>query len=266
MIEVDLSSFFPPAMGDYTTIISAILPDVVESTRTRIVAMAQAELGLSAEDYVQGVQEPVYYYPSGKLPTGQVTVASITLVGQIPNMIENGWAGGDMKPALLAGPNARDTADGGRVNVVPFRHATPTSKGRAAPKMGSAYADTKGEEYAARLGMTIHNVAKSLAATTTTPEGATQWGGRLREGVGGVGLLRPHHKTDIYAGMVRETKVYKKAKQSSYTSFRAVSTKSDPVAWIHPGIPPHHFFDRGAKEIDGIMERMLGAAMRGSTR
>jgi hypothetical protein len=57
-------------------------------------------------------------------------------------------------------------------------------------------------------------------------------------------------KNSIYAGLIR--KQDKASGQSSYNTFRRVSSNSDPRAWIHPGIPAYNFMDQAAAQTDNI--------------
>lgn len=278
MITIDLEKLIPPELLAYPNVIAAVIPDIAEAIRTEIARLAGERLRSTSEDYTQGLQPVKYNLSGGKLPAGESRVASIALVGWLPNAVEHGWPGGDMKPALLRGRNSRSTKTGGRYNVVSFRHGTPGTTGRNAPPMGSAYAfgarmvpggvqDTGHMSKAAaeKLGKQIHKAAKQLAATTGAPGAKTQWGGKLLAGM--APKLEPHHKTDIYAGMVRQEKVYKKATQSQYSTFRAVSSKSDSRSWIHPGIEGHRLFDAGAtyagKAAEHLLQQALAAVQRG---
>ncbi len=114
---------------------------------------------------------------------------------------------------------------------------------------------------AKRLGRRVYRRARKLSATTTEPGGHTKWGDRLQAGT--APKLKEHHKTDIFAGMVRQEKTYAKATQSQYTTFRAVSDKSDDASWLHPGIEGQHLFEEVAGEIGGIATRLFAAALSG---
>lgn len=264
MIEIDLSKAIPPALIGYPELVKEAIPEIVEALRTRVIALAHERLHTAAEDFIQGIQPAVYHIPSGLLPNTNETIATIDLVGWLPNAIEDGWSGGDMKVWLLAGRNAKVTKNGIRVNTVPYRHGTPGTTGNTHPVMGSQFVQSMGEEEAAKLGKRIHNAARRLKPTTSDPTtGKTQWGGRLRAGM--APILKEHHRTDIYAGMVRQRKTYEKATQSSYGTFRRVSDNSDPRAWIHPGIDAQHIFRDGARELDTIATRLLGAVAKGIT-
>jgi hypothetical protein len=278
MIQViDLSALVPAELVNAPDFLAMVIPDIAEAARTEIIRLAQERLGSTGEDYIQNVSPVAYHLPKGKLPMGDALAATIVLSGWLPNSVENGWPGGDMKVWLLAGRNAKTGKTGGRYNTVPFRHGTPGVTGANFPEMGSAYATSfrvnklsleqvgsLTREEASRLGKKIHSAAMELKPTISHPKTGTKWGGRLDAGTGGAGLLRPHHKTDIYAGMVREQKTYRKATQSKYSTFRRVSDKSDASAWIHPGIEGVHLFEAGAEYIDKAARFLFGKALEGA--
>ena len=242
-------------------VIESCLEDIAEAVRGYLVGRAQRDLHTSSTDYAAGLQ-PVELVPG---------MAIITLLGWLPNAVENGWAGGDMKEALLSGRNAKVSKDGTRYNIVPFRHGTPGTSGANFPGMGSAYGPRGAmsrrlvlpgatSERAKAIGQAVYRAAKKLGPTTGHPTTATQWGARLPPGL--APKLSPHHKTDIYAGMVRQTKVYRFAEQGQYTTFRVVSDKSDPQSWIHPGIEPRHFFADASARMPALAGRIIGDAIR----
>lgn len=232
--------------------ITARLP--TESDKKRIIAglgaaayqfwtkLAQTQLKSSSRDYVNAL---VYAVDDSR--------ATVALVGQIPNMIENGWPGGDMKGYLLSGKNVKHSKDGTPYNTVPFRHGAPTSSGR---------------NTGAQMPMSIYKVAQKLAPTISRPmseqgkAGGTQWGGRLHPGLPMKDLTRkvltrkmqPWHKSGVYEGMVRKAQptAAGKLQTSGYTTFRRVSAKSDPKAFIHPGIAPRKF----AKQVSRYVEKI----------
>lgn len=268
--DVDLAGAIPKALLRVPEALQGILRDLGDGARQEVVRLAHERLGTTTDDYVDGLSAVDYKVNQG----GDGGTAVLSLQGQLPNMIERGWPGGDMKPFLLAGRNARPTKDGGRMNVVPFRHGTPGTSGRNFPEMGSAYqkrfvlrpggdSGVTGHltrEAAKKLGRKIHEKAQELGATTKHPEGETEWGDRLKPGLAPV--LRPHHKTDIYAGMVRKERTYKKATQPTYVTFRTVSDNSDPQAFVHPGIEARHLFDEAATYVQRLAAELIDDAMR----
>ena len=204
---------------------------LAEMARGEWVRLAQTTLGGSAPDYIAGIQ-PV---------TWERHAAVISLVGRLPNDLEQGKNPFDMKPGLLAGPRARSTKSGGRMNIVPFRHGTPGSLKRS---VGSPM-PAEGLSSAGRPKSIVYTTAKKLAVSSAGPGGKTAWGGKTGD-FGGYGLRtqlpqpggRPAAytwKNSPYAGMYKVAKFYAKAAQNQYVTFRAVSDKSDPASWWHPG-------------------------------
>lgn len=58
-------------------------------------------------------------------------------------------------------------------------------------------------------------------------------------------LISYKHKAPIYEGMHRRNMNSTiSEKRGGYFTFRRVSDKSDPEAWIHPGFVPHLFMDK----------------------
>ena len=87
---------------------------------------------------------------------------------------------------------------------------------------------------AAAMGTRVYEHAKKLKGSATRqPGAATSWGGRLQAGM--APKLAEHHKTDIFAGMVRSRHLYEKTTQTQYTTWRTISTRVQ-TGWRHPGI------------------------------
>lgn len=219
-------------------------------------SLAQKELRATSRDYIAGIQ---VNYDKDR--------AIITLEGVLPNMIERGWSGGDMRDWLLTSPKAKQGKNG-KYLAIPFRHGSAGSSGR---NVGPA------------MPKSIHEVAKRLAPTISRPGGLTHhaggghtaWGERLHPGLPMKQAARkilqrkekPWHASSIYMGMVRKEKQYAKAKQSSYTTFRTISTHSNEPGkhWIHPGIKARRFAPRVQKHVEKIASRIVAAAI-GSSR
>jgi hypothetical protein len=259
MLEVNLT--VPPELTGYTAVLQSILSQIAEEVYNEISRLAGQELNTTGEDYLQGLQ-PVRHYPI-KGTSG--VYATIELVGDLPNMIEHGWSGGDMKPFLLNGRNAKIGKDGVRYNIVPFRHGSPGTTGRNFQAMGSGYRQRQvGVGGMSRTGHLSANQAIALGARVYKAAKQLKPGERLPAGTGGAGLLKPHHKTDIYAGMQRDRANYGGgATQSKYSTFRAVSDNSDPAAWIHLWIEPRKFFEKAARYADQVANFAIAQAIAG---
>lgn len=236
----------PPGLEKLPELVEAVLPDIAEAVRAHIISRAHVELHTSSQDYVMGVQ-PVKLDMPGKLTAGGQIYATIVLTGMIPNMIEQGWNGGDMKPVLLAGRNAKTGKDGTRYNTVPFRHGTPGVTGRNMPEMGSQFRHVMKAQDAARLGKRVHDAAKKLKPGQRLPAGMAP-------------KLRSHHVTDIFASMVRQQGP---ARSTQYMTWRRVSDKSDPRSWIHPGIVGRHLFRDAGQYAQTVASKIFAEAIRG---
>lgn len=227
MVKIDVSQVVRamvkslPKSGDKKAIVKQLAAVAMYQWKR----LAQETLRSSAREYVAGLQQVL-----------EGTKAKIILGGLIPNMIENGWPGGDMRQWLLQGPNVKQGKNG-PYNTVPFRHGAP---------------GTSGKNVGPQMPMDIHRGAKLLAPTRTGLSGpGTIYGERLGPDSRGLThkgrdiLLtkeRLRHATSIYSGMIRQEKEYAKATQSQYTTFRRISKVSrGPKHWFHPGIKPRRF-------------------------
>lgn len=243
-------------------VIRAVLNDVMTGARNEWIKLAGERLSSSRRDYINGIQNVEL---SGML-------ATVALVGVMPNNVEHGMPAYDMHTTLLGpdvpvvpwgsgerGKHARK--GGGFYRVIPFRHQTPGTLGQGggAP-MGTQYKGALGDEEAKSLGKKIHKAAKKLAPTTGAPGEKTKWGERLPEGL--APKLSEKHSTDIYAGMVRQEKTYKGATQSTYTTFRVISD-GVPDKWMHPGIEAVHIADDVQKYVEKVAPMAFAALFGG---
>ena len=273
MIEaVDITGMIPVGLTGYPEVVASVVPDIAEAVRNKIIQLANAELSISSVDYVNNVQAIKYHFPSGRIPPGEHTVASIALHGWLPNAIENGWAGGDMTDAILAGRAAKIDETGQPYAVVPFRHGAPSGGRHNFQKMGSAHlrAGVMTRESATKMGRNLHRKAQKLSpsAPGSTRLATGDKPGSNRLGSGHSPALKPHHTTSIHTGMVRQVKYHASGKQDpQYKTFRTVSRKS--AGWVHPGIEPHYFFaaagDYAGKVAGHLLEQAAIGLAKGST-
>jgi len=219
------------------------------------VKLAQNTLHSTSRDYIGALQ--LDHYPKRE---------EVVLTGLLPNMIENGWPGGDMRGWMLKSPKAKTAADGSRYLAVPFRHGTPGTGGR---NVGNA------------MPPEIYRVAKNLAPTlsvaTTHSAGRmtrhTSWGGRLSPHQRGLRkdtketlnrLLQPWHKTSIYTSMVKRVTHYPSgASSTTYQTFRTISSKppDDPRSWMHGGIVARNLGPKVQVELSSLLSRAVWKAI-----
>lgn len=266
---VDMDVLIPPEVFAKINpkAIRGVVRDIAAGARARWIQLASKDKSVFKNDYIQGIQQV----------THQGDVSIITLLGEVPHMLEDGAPALDLRRTLL-GPNVpvapmgergkHLNKSGGYFRAIPFRHATPTSGSVVGQAMGSAYRGHELVRDAKKLGKEIYKAAKKLSASTSNPYGKTKWGGRLNTeklrtygNVLGpqqrmVPLLKPHHKTDIYQGMVKQTKVYGKTEQSQYTTFRTIST-SVQEGWIRKPITARHYAD----QVDRYVQKVAPMAL-----
>jgi len=119
-----------------------VLRDIADAARNEWIRVAGKALNTTRRDYLAGIQ-PVEFKPGA---------AVISLVGVLPNAIEEGQAAYDMHETLL-GPNVPVSAPGeygkhlkidpntfktGFYRAIPFRHATPGTRALLGPLWASS--------------------------------------------------------------------------------------------------------------------------------
>lgn len=165
--------------------------------------------------------------------------------GERAERVENGYPSFDMKIGLLAGPHSRPTKSGGRVNVVPFSHASP-----------GAYTGQKGSS----LPAAIYGLASALhnRERVKLPGELSGWGMRSKLKVGA--MQHPYSwKSSPFSGMVRSHQ----PGSTSYSTFRAVSDKSDPSSWWNPGLSGNPVVESVKNYCEPLVLAALGRIARG---
>lgn len=253
-VTVNIAPLAQASALNQTTVQTVVL-DIAEAARNHWIGLAGKEFQTTRRDYLNGIQ-PVEAKAGGG--------AVIALVGVLPNLLENGMPLLDLRDTLL-GPDVpvvpvgergkHPAKGGGYYRAIPFRHAAPGGIGSVAPTMGSAYKGHGAVSDAAALGKAVYGKAKKLAPTISQPGKGVKYGGRLPGGVGGAPLLKPHHKSDIYKGMIRERKTYEKATQSQYMTFRTISTRVK-TGWIRPATPGRFL----AKQVETFVQKIAPQA------
>jgi hypothetical protein len=275
MIQVDLQSLVPHSLLALLgpEFVTTVLDDVATAARAKWIRLAQQQLGSSKRDYINGIQ-PI---------SGSGNERVIVLVGQLPNMIEQGVEAWDLRTTLLGGGKGKTSRDGHRYRAIPFRHGTPGSKGQAGTPMGARYGPQGGQSLAwasagrmdkgqaAAMGRAIHSAAKRLRAgerlghDTLSGRTVVDLGrGKARQRLQ-VPKLAPWHKTDIFAGMQRTPKKYQTATQSQYTTFRTIS-EANPTGWIHPGIQARNLHQEVERHVETIMSRTVATAIQNALK
>jgi len=229
--------------------IDAILADVMDAARDWWIAEAKADLHMTRGDYIDGIQ-PVEMSP------GQ---GAIALVGELPNIVENGQDQVDMRTTLL-GPNVPISPPGergkhlsidprtfetGYYRAIPFRHSGAGSQGTTGKPMPKD----------------VYKAAKDLRRRISDPYKGSSWAGGEEEEAKPKRLGEEFGSR--YAGMVKYSKAYKAYEntpggpkgpgvQSTYMTFRTISTKQTE-GWIRPSSPGKHFMERALEYAERTM-------------
>jgi len=158
----------------------------------------------------------------------------ITLEGKHANAVEDGYDSFDQKPGLLNGPNAKITEKGTKFNTIPYGFK-PQSKVSMSPKMTN-------------MRDAVNVLIKERGLNKIIKQN-----GKPRQGV--VARIKNTGIKDL-EGLVKIQKQYQRTVQSTYMTFRRVSSNSDPSKWIHPGFKGAHIFPM----VEAFIERELDRA------
>lgn len=260
-----------PSLSNDT--VNSILGNVAASARNHWLRLAGEDRSSFRGDYIHGIQPAI-----AESSTRHV----VALVGEVPHMLEEGSPRLDMRDTLL-GPNVpaapmgkrgkHPNKDGGFFRAIPIRHSTPGSGKNAGLSIGSAYSGHSAVMDSSKMGKAVYKAAMALEKSTTTPFKKTgEWGGRLdvskltaglNKGTKGVPLLKPHHKSNIYQGMVRQEKTYEKATQNTYTTFRTISTSVQDGSWWRKPIEARHYAKKTGDFVAKILPDAIEAYLRG---
>lgn len=165
--------------------------------------------------------------------------------------IESGRPARDLKRMLNYSLKVRQSKTGTRYLYIPFRHNTPGNSAHA-PAMPQDIYDLAKQLAPSSITGQVSRVSGTGAYDTktqqllTVPQNTYHWGQRLPAGLSQ--KLKPHHATDIHAGMYRfDTSTPGGAKSSQYLTFRTMSEKSK--GWLVPAQP-------GQNIARGVTEQM----------
>lgn len=219
MLRVDISDVRRVVVGRVPT--RAQMRDIAQrlstAARAEWIRLAQNNLRSSQREYIQSIGDPAF--------TKGGMAFTISLTGALPNMVEKGWTGGDLRAFLASSsaPSAKKSKEGHWYNRIPFRHGTPGTSGKnvGPPMPGKVYKAAK------QLGPRERLDHRKIMDPATRA--------LVRQ------KMRKHHAAGRYQGMQRTG--------GGFFTFRTISEKS-PRGWIHPGIR--------ARRLAGQVQKFLG--------
>lgn len=249
MIKIDHNNILiPPAIFEHLRFRLTDLVEVTaQSARNHWIKLASMDSSSFKNDYIQGIQEV-------KSTPEKVT---ISLVGEVPHMVEDGSPSVDLRdillnPAVVAitkpgSRGMRQAKDGSLYRSIPFRHATPGTKGAVGQEMGKAYKNVVSDWKA--MGKKIYQAARSVGSAP------------LPAGTAGAFPLKnittkTPHKTDIYAGMRRIEGTQKG--RGRYMTWRTISTRVQDGSWIRKAIVARHY----ARKVTEFASSLIDEAIK----
>ncbi len=169
----------------------------------------------------------------------------IEIVGFLPNAIESGMSGFDMKEGFAKSPKAKKSKTGGWYLTIPFRLGTPNSSGVNFPAMPR-------EIYRAILA------AKKPDLTNYPPNTRGSFSDVNTKKV----WEQYENKFSVFSGVTR-TNINPETNRSTYHTFRRVSSNSDSNSFIHSGIRAYNLLDQAWKDtdVDKIIDDNLNALL-----
>lgn len=241
---VNLAMGIVQRTGEDVPEITELIPAMLDKLRIRIIE-SLGQCGIkSSGTIMQAIQDAEMEFDPYSPFVGYLVFKSAAI-----KALEFGTSSFDMKPGLLAGSKARTGLDGDRYNIIRFRHGTGSTAGTGTGLTGGGYRPrmptevkkaAQGAEGKSISPLTPWGQRSSLNIRRLAKSSKTQWkaaaGQRLYRGIGGISGGYTW-KASPWAGLRREGA----GAHTSYATYRAVSAKSDPYSWIHPGITGVHF-------------------------
>ena len=233
-INFDLSEIvrdYSISDNEVNNLMEAVLTDVSFRIISEWRGLANDGLRTSRSEYVRGIQ----------LPEIQGNTSTISLIGTLPNMLEQGASPFDMKEGFRNSSRVKFSKDGKSWYMsIPFRWGTPGTVSFANVMEPEVYDLMLGKEAfnrdAGQKGETLKESELPLGLQGRLTRSKIVFGEKV------YGAYK--HKSNIRDAMRREQKTYERATQSQYVTFRRVSSNSDPLSWIHKGLAARNFADQ----------------------
>lgn len=208
-----------------------ILTDISYRVMSEWRGLANSELRTSKAEYIKGIQAPEI----------NGNVSTISLIGVLPNMLEQGVTPFDMKEGFRNSLRVKFSKDGKSWFMsIPFRWGTPGTISFANVMEPEVYDLMISKEAFSReegkVGQTLTESELPLGLQGRLTRSKISFGEKV------YGAYR--HKSNIRDAMRKEQKTYERATQIQYVTFRRVSSNSDPFSWINKGLRARNFADQ----------------------
>lgn len=167
-------------------------------------------------------------------------------------MLEEGVSAFDMKQKMLSGRKVKIGRNGGRYVTIPFRWGTPNVVGDS-------------DVFSGTLPQAVYNAVRKMPQNIPVSGGGMRTAGlnvsqlssnlqqpgmrkSITDSAGKVLFKQYEHKTSLFQGVIQQRD--SATGQNRYFSFRRVSEKSDPDAFIHPGIQQYNLIQKALGSFD----------------
>lgn len=215
-------------------LVPAILGQVGEVARYEWAKAAKSKLKSTAGLYISSLSSVEV----------KRNIATITLHGKLPNMIEQGCSAYDLKVGLLKSSKVKKTKTGKPYITVPFSHTAPGGGNRGLLTMPRPVYRLASRLNVGGGGLNLPVKLSGYGIRSKLSQDLTKFGNYT-------------WKSSPYQGMVK----VQKGGRAGFTTFRRVSKNSDPSSWIHPGFPGIFASETAVNKIQNqvsiIAERIL---------
>lgn len=226
MLKINASRIVPVILGVVPTraALNEQARHLGDAARSEWVRLAQQELKSTSRDYIAGIGEPQVKRAGREV--------HISLEGMMPNMIEHGWPGGNMREFLAhaGAPNAKQGKEGQWYNHIPFRHGSPGTGGRNVGRPMNRKVWAAAKELGAGQRLNHKKMVDTKLAKLITRK------------------IRRWHHSGRYEGLTRTG--------GGFMTFRTISEKV-PRGWVHPGIRAR----RLANKVQDFVAELAGHLM-----
>lgn len=246
-IIVDTSSLMEQFGSLTPEAINAMLDNVAKGLAAAYANQLELEASQSLHQTRRRYINAIKLVDSGKC---EGTVMLDYSKDKLIQMLEEGSGPFDMKPYFLGSPKAKIGKNGGRYLTIPFRWGTPGIVGEA-------------DVFSGIMPKPVYDAVKSKPTTIPVSGGGTRSAGislkeipqqfqikqarpAIIDQAGNTAWAAYQHKSPTFQDISKYNDP--STGQNTYRSFRRVSDKSDPDAFINPGIKAYN-----------LMQKALGA-------
>lgn len=212
------------------------------------IELAKERLKSSRADYIGGLSKRESFTAYSR---GGANVYEIQLVGRMANNFEFGMEGFDMKsvrPGWLGGGKAKTSKDGTKYISIPFRHSTTMDTLYTGKARLTRTHDIRAHVSWAARRYGLNRMIRSGGMVSTNPV-------RIPK----TATVHPYLKglTKYQTPTEGRTKAGAQKGSSTLMTFRTMSEKSDPSAWIHPGITGANLLPAVYRWVDNELKEVV---------